>query len=596
MPVISQSKLCTIVTYLCTILLMATTGISFAKNIDHDLPIVDESENREIYSHSRGRRDTAPDRVSGSFLKGSHVKLFVPNLPYLAISHSINAALVRPANNEQGWEYDLAVNHTHQGNKIFDFTLKKNIKFQDGTPFDADSVLLNMKYFKLRPYTYTKLYKIFDRVEKLSQYKVRFVLTEAYGVFIHDAIWLQFYTKSYLEKFGWNGKSTAPNLAAPGPYGLGPYILKEGYIEGDRSTGKAVLKANPNYWGDNKPKVETITVYTSLEQQEAIDLTLHREGELDISSIPFENEVETVLSDYAKLVISASTNNYAMHFNMINGSKGIMNDKIRYAINHCIDQEQLLNFAMLGEGVLSPTMVSPLFPKVDQAISLLDGFLQQEQDRFNEVNKIVYLRQIVTDFQSMNGLDPSKPLEISILAQESFLFLVKNIQFFLAQINIKLVIDLVKHEKLVFKELFTTYEGQNEKKWDILLWGNYDWYKHPWAAFFVYRPNNAWSTVPDEPYLSELTNQLLAVNVKSPKYIQLIASFIKYVYQNNYMLFLPSPNIIYAVNKEVVFHPRKSAFIPLWELEVTDLHWSVRGESKYPTYLKKSTKVTRENF
>jgi hypothetical protein len=55
--------------------------------------------------------DPAPTEVTGEMRPGSHVKLFLPNLPYLAISHAINASLVRPADNEQGWQYDLATSH-----------------------------------------------------------------------------------------------------------------------------------------------------------------------------------------------------------------------------------------------------------------------------------------------------------------------------------------------------------------------------------------------------------------------------------------------------------------------------------------------------
>ncbi len=540
--------------------------------------------------------DTAYKRVTGEFKDGSHVKLFIPNLPYLAISHSINSALIRPANNKEGWEYDLALSHINISNKIYEFSLKKNVKFQDGTPFNADSVLLNMEYFKKQPFTYTKLYKIFDRVEKIDDYTVRFYLKESYGVFIHDAIWIQFYSTSYLKKYGWNGKNSAPNLAAPGLYGLGPYILQEGYIEGDRSTHKVELRANPNYWGESKPKVEFITLYTSLETEEALDLILYNEGELDITSIPFAYEAETVLSEYAKLIISPSTNSYAMHFNLINGNKAIMDEKIRYAINQSIDREMLLNLSMLGEGELSPTMVSPNFNGVNDAINLLEDFFKNEENRLKGKDKTEILKKIVTEFQIEKGMNPQLPLEINILTQESFLFLVKDIQFFLSNINIKLVLNVVPDEKTVFKELFGTHKNENTTEWDILLWGNYDWYRHPWTAFFVYRPGDAWSSLPADQKLIELTNKLLEINTGSDKFVPLMSSFIKYVYMKNYMLFLPNPNNIYAVNKEVVFNPRTSAFVPLWELEVTDLHWSIRGSVEYPADLKMPFQISRINF
>ena len=540
--------------------------------------------------------DPAPNRVTGKFRKGSHVKLFLPYLPYLAITHSINSTLARPANNERGWELDLAESYTHIDNRIFEFKLKKGVCFQDGTPFNAEAVLLNMKQFKKRPFTYTKLWRIFDRAEKIDDHTVRFILTEPNGVFLQDLASLPFYTQPYLDKHGWNGKSTYANLAEPGPYALGPYILTEGYLEGDRNTPKVVLKANPNYWGKEVPKVETITIYTSLDIEEAANLLLHHEGKIDIAPIPFALEVETVLSKHAKLIISPSSNNYAVHFNLINGCAGILDDQVRYAINQSIDQELLLNLSMLGEGLLSPSMVSPRFYKVDQAIAALEGFFEKEKSKYEGRDKTEVLRKIVTDFQVKNGLDPTSPLKLRMLTQESFLFLVRDIQFFLSQINIELIIDVVQHEKTVFQQLFSTHKNQNDRPWDILIWANYDWFRSPWTAFFVYRPNDAWSSLPTNPTLTRFCQQLLTENPDSPNYVPLLSSFIKHVYTHNYMLFLPSPNAVYAVNKEVVFHPRTSAFVPLWELEVTDLHWSVRGEQPYPEHHMQPYRIIRKNF
>jgi peptide/nickel transport system substrate-binding protein len=538
--------------------------------------------------------DPAPGEVTGRLREGSHVKLFLPNLPYLAISHAVNASLVRPANNDRGWQYDLATSHRNIDDTIWEFRLREGVRFQDGSPFNADSVLLNMEYFRQQPFTFTKLSTILDRVERIDDYAVRFVLTEPYGVFLHDANWLQFYTPEYLEKHGWNGKPTCPNLAEPGPFALGPYVLHEGYVEGDRSTPEVVLKANPDYWGDDRAKVETITIYTNLPIEEAYGLALNDEGRLDITPVPFAQAAETVLSPHAKLAVSPSMNNYAMHFNMLNGSDAILDDRIRYVINHAIDQEYLLNLSMLGEGVMSPTTVSPNFYRVAEAIRSLDGYFAEYRARHDF--RVETLRGLVQDYQRENGLDPAEPLELTLLAQESFLFLTRDIQYFLEQVNIDLRAEVVDSEKQVFRQLFDTQTATNEIAWDLLLWGNFDWYKHPWAAFFVYLPGTSWSTLQDNPELVELTQRLLRTDIESDEYVPVLAEFIRYVYERNYMVFLPNPNNVYAVNKEVSFRPGRSAFVYLRDLEVTDLHWSVRGRAHYPAERMRPLQVSRERI
>jgi ABC-type transport system substrate-binding protein len=538
--------------------------------------------------------DSAAGEATGEFRKGSHVKLFLPNLPYLAISHAINASLVRPANNDEGWQYDLAVSHKSIDDRIWEFQLREGVRFQDGSPFNADSVLLNMAHFKKAPFTFTKLREILGRIERVDDHTVRFHLDKPYGAFLHDAIWLQFYTPAYLAKHGWNGKPTCPNLAEPGPFGLGPYILKEGYVEGDRSTSEVVLEANPDYWGDSKPKVETITVHTKLTIGEARDRTLFSEGRLDITPVPFADEVEAVLSPYAKVAVSPSLNSYSMHLNLLNGDPAIRDDRIRYVINHAIDQEYLLNLSMLGEGVSSPTTVSPNYYRVAEAIESLGGYFQ-EYARKNDFSR-ERLRSLVRDYQRDIGQDPKQPLKLTLLVQESFLFLTRDIEYFLAEVGIDLKADVVTSERRVFRQLHLTQAGENEQAWDLLLWGNFDWYKHPWSALFVYEPGSAWSTVPPEPRLVDLADSLLRTNMESDEYVEVLASFIRHVFEKNYMVFLPNPNNVYAVNKEVVFEPGRSAFIYLRDLQVTDLHWSLRGSQPYPEDRMKPLLVNRQKI
>ena len=89
---------------------------------------------------------------------------------------------------------------------------------------------------------------------------------------------------------------------------------------------------------------------------------------------------------------------------------------------------------------------------------------------------------------------------------------------------------------------------------------------------------------------------MFRTNVVSDEYVPLLAEFIRYVYENNYMVFLPNPNNVYAVNKEVVFKPGRSAFVYLRDLQVTDQHWSLRGNLPYPEERRKPLRISREHI
>lgn len=563
----------------CALWLLATLGVIV-------FPCAVRAESPRIQPLEL-RADDAVERVRPGLVKGSHVKVFIPSLPYLYTSHSVNGALIKPSDNEKGWDYDMATSHRQIDDKTYEFTLRRNVRFQDGTPFNADAVVLNMEYFKRAPVRYSKIDKVFDRAERINDDTVRFHLTEKYGSFMNDAIWMQFYTKTYLEtntdpktgeKVGWNGKPSCPNLSKPGPYGLGPYILTEGYIEGDRQTSKAVLEANPYYWDkENYPKVETVTVYTQLEAEEAKEMALYKEGALDITVIPPQDKIETMLAPFSKLVISPSTDNIAIHMNLINGSPRLRVLEVRRALNEALHRQNLLRFVFEDEGELSP--ISPYFPGVSEVSKTLLP-TPEEQDPY-DAGRQERLRGV------LDGLT------LKVLTQDRYKPLWRGIETQLAKVGVVLEIEFAVSEKDIFAPLLQTNEGTNEKEWDLLVWGNDDWYfNHPFTAFFVFRTNNVWSTVFPDPTMDGYIEDMFRTAVTEPEFVPVCEKIMRRAYEESYMLFVPTPNKVFAVNKEVVFHPYRMACIPLWKIQVTDAHWSVR-EGAYPESFKRPVEISR---
>ncbi len=526
----------------------------------------------KIFPLVQFRDDDAPERVSGILQKKSHIKVFLPSLPYLYVSHSINGVLVRPANNAQGWDWDLAISYTQLSDTSYEFKLRQGVVFQDGTPFNADAVVLNMKYFKKKPYLFTKIDQVYSHAEKVDNYTVRLHLKQKYSLFIRDLIWVVFYTEKYLAKYGWNGKATAPNLAEPGLYGLGPYILKKGYVEGNRRTSEVVLERNPLYWNKKFPKIDTVTLYTEFEPEKALEAVTQSEGILDIAPIPFSAKVETILSPYSKLQTTPSTNNWAIHINMRTGNKRLRERKVRIALNQALHQENLLNFVYDQEGLIKPTLVSPMFPVVRGVLKGMKAY-SEVQNPYNP-QKQEELKKI------LDGL------ELKIITQRHFMFLWKGIEYQLNKVGVTLTFDITNTEKYVFDQLLTTNAGENTKEWDLLIWGCDDWHNHPWSAFFVYRSHNYWSTIGPDPISDSYIENFFRQSEDSPEYKQAVSDIINHAYKNGYMLFVPAPNKVMAVNKEVVFSPWKMAVIPLWEIEVTKDHWSLR-EGNYSDGLKK---------
>mgnify|MGYP003593721923 CR=1 FL=1 len=251
--------------------------------------------------------------------------------------------------------------------------------------------------------------KIDFEVIKLDKYRFKIVLKEKYEMFLTDLARVFFYTKEYIDKYNPVGKETGTANKAAGPYGLGPYILKEGFALGEKQTEKLELVANPYYWNKEFPKIKSITVYTQLDINEAIKDITSKEGELDLMPIPFNKKLDIILSDYAKLIVSKSTDNFVIFFNLINGNKNLQNKKIRQALNQALNQENLLNFVYKKEGKISPFAASINYPIVKKIAN---------EYNFEEIQ--IPQKEI---FTLLNGLT------LNIFTQDRFMFLLKGIEF-----------------------------------------------------------------------------------------------------------------------------------------------------------------------
>lgn len=496
-------------------------------------------------------------------LKESHIKVFIPSIPYHYISKLINGTLLRIADTPNGWEYMMAISHLKIDDLTYEFTLREGVKFQDGTYFNADSVIHNIEAFLKKPYTYTDIHNRLKSIEKISPYKIRFHLYKPYGMFLHDLAAINLYSDTYLKKFAWKGGATGANTEEAGPYGLGPYVLTKGYAVGRKQTSTIELKANPYYFEEGKPYIEKITVYTQLTAEESVQMVLNKENELDISPIPFNKKTEATLSFYAKLLTMPSMNNIMIYFNLINTGSVLSNKEVRIALNQAIDQHSLLHFVYKNEGKIAPTEASPNYKVVKSATKNLKAYGENISE--DEKNKIKNILSGIT---------------LNVITQDRFMFLWKGIEYQLNQFNVKLNYTITTSEKDIYEQLLTNRE--NPKMWDLLTWGNDDWYgNHPWTTFFAYRTSSEWCAIKEDNKLQGFIEDFFTYSLETKAFQNTVENIVNQVYQNAYMLFVPSPNLVLAINKEVFYMPSSVAIMPLWEAKISKNHWSIRN-GNYP--------------
>lgn len=520
--------------------------------------------------------DTLSKRIKQLHPK-SHIKVFLPSIPYSYIAKNTNAGLIRSHDNKQGWVYDVAKSHKRLDDYTYVFEIRKNLRFQDGTPFTIDSIIKNFEYFKKAPILYTNIDQIDYDVIRMDEYHVKFKLKQKYEMFFHDLARIYFYSDEYLNKFQPKGAQTGSANKAPGPFGMGPYILESGYAIGDKQTDKLELIANPYYWNKSYPKIRRITVYTQLSMKEAMNDAVNFEGRLDISPIPFNKKIDAVMSKYSKLVIKESTNNFLIYFNLINGNKKLKDVNVRRALNQALNQENLLNFVYKNEGRVSPFSTSINYDVVEKIA----------QKNAYPMKKLSH-----EDKQALlNGLT------LNVFTQDRFMFLWKGIEFQLKQYGVKLNYQITTSEKDIYQQLLTTKDSKNSFAWDMLTWGDDDWYyQNPWTVFFIYENGSPWSTIEDDKVMGEYIKEFFETKTNTLAYEDIVEKILYRAREQAYTLRVPSHNKVIAVNKEVIYRPYEGGMIPLWEIEITKDHWSVREQNDYPKDLHEPIKPQRVHY
>lgn len=84
------------------------------------------------------------------------------------------------------------------------------------------------------------------------------MLKDKYEMFFKDLADIYFYTKDYIKKYKPFGEEVGTANKVPGPFSMGPYIIKSGFAIGDKQTSKIELEANPFYWNKEYQKLNEL--------------------------------------------------------------------------------------------------------------------------------------------------------------------------------------------------------------------------------------------------------------------------------------------------------------------------------------------------
>lgn len=277
-------------------------------------------------------------------------------------------------------ETDLAKNYEISKDGLeYSFTLKDDLKFQDGYPITADDIEFTIKTIQDGSIKSPKRPNFYDiKVEKIDEKTVKFTLKKPYSPFLENL------TIGILPKHIWS------NLDADQfplsqynvePVGSGPYeVSKMQTLQKNMLLVPTYYELTPfkNY-ALGRPFVDKLIINFYRDEKSLIDA--YNKGEVEsINSISPENMKNINKQSDAVEKVSPLPRVFAVFFNQ-NQSEVLSYKEVRQALDMTVDRERIVKEVLYGygdplfgpipKGLIDETVTGSETPDFDTASSTL---------------------------------------------------------------------------------------------------------------------------------------------------------------------------------------------------------------------------------
>lgn len=235
----------------------------------------------------------------------------------------------------------------------YTFVLNEGIKFHDGEPFNAESIVANYERTKsdssLRLASQTAMW---DSVTVDSEYQVTIHLKEPNNTFLNKLAQVRIVSPKAIKELGKDG-------LAKQSAGTGPFILSE-RVDG----GYTKMVRNENYWQDG-PKVDTLT--WRVVPEDGARVAMLQTGEADIISPLPAIQVDKLKDDASLDVLNLGglTYRYATlnkNYTLADGRKPLDDVRVRQAMNYAFDSEAYTQVVFQGYASVPTSLFASSVP------------------------------------------------------------------------------------------------------------------------------------------------------------------------------------------------------------------------------------------
>ncbi len=267
---------------------------------------------------------------------------------------------------------------------VWRMSLRKGVKFHDGSNFSADDVVFSVKRAATPPSQMAQYARAMGEPVKIDEFTVEFRMEKPNPIFLEHASTFHIMSKSWSEKNKTEKpldyKNKEETFASKNANGTGPFMLvsREPDI-------KTVMKRNPNYKGARKVigNVQDI-VFTPITSDQTRVAALLSNG-VDFVQDPPSSDVDT-LTKNAEVKLIQGMENRVIFFGMdqnrdellysnVKGKNPFKDKRVRQAIYQAINVDALIKATMRNQAVATGCMTpSPLgcFPELEPRVHKFD--------------------------------------------------------------------------------------------------------------------------------------------------------------------------------------------------------------------------------
>lgn len=218
------------------------------------------------------------------------------------------------------------------------FHLRQDVTFHNGEPFTAEAIVFSWERGKRPEMEWSEKWEMAASVEAIDDYTVKVTTDGPQPLLLRSmATFWAIVPPKYIEEVGEEG-------FVEHPIGTGPFMFEE-WAKGDHLT----YKANPNYWGEGAPRLETLIFRPIPESSTRVAAI--QTGEVDIVGRLSAEEAQSLLGAPGVTVIRYPVARiYYVAFNNLTTGVGLPTEdpQVRQAMNYAVNVQEIIDALFEG--------------------------------------------------------------------------------------------------------------------------------------------------------------------------------------------------------------------------------------------------------